>query len=335
MTNHIAQDKRCFVISPIGADDSTIRENADDVFDFIIRPALLDLGVEAVRADKLAGPGVITEDMIAAILNYDFCIADLTGHNPNVFYELALAQAAERPVIILKLKGQPIPFDVKDYRLIEYDLKPRNIKKDTWVPILQEHVKVVLQAGYRPPKLLRGRSVSKADGIRSYLINARSDEFGAAPRYLDVVERSSEFCDLMGISLRSWGNADAKNVLKSLHARRIPTRILVMDDQHPGLATMINENLPSEDYAGVQRTAKKMAEYFDEMARVMSSISVRRLRRGMPHFQLIVTESMALVLQYMFSRATGDSPLQQFPAGTQLHDAFRGEFNALWEANSG
>lgn len=109
---------RCFVISPIGSPDTIIRENADAVFDYIIQPALSNMNIEAVRADKLAGPGQITEQMIAAILDYDFCIADLSGHNPNVFYELALAQAAERPVILMKLVGEPIPFDVKAYRLI-------------------------------------------------------------------------------------------------------------------------------------------------------------------------------------------------------------------------
>ena len=60
--------------------------------------------------------------MIEAIQTYDLCIADLTGHNPNVFYELALAQAARRPVVMLKLAGEAIPFDVNGYRVMEFDL---------------------------------------------------------------------------------------------------------------------------------------------------------------------------------------------------------------------
>lgn len=325
---------RCFVISPIGSPDTIIRENADAVFDYIIQPALSNMNIEAVRADKLAGPGQITEQMIAAILDYDFCIADLSGHNPNVFYELALAQAAERPVILIKLVGEPIPFDVKDYRLIEYDLRPRSLKTDKWIPILQEHVKVVRQPEYKPPKLLRGKSVSKSEGIRSYLINARSDEFGDAPRYLDVVEKANSYCDLMGISLKSWGNEDAKKVLLSLSERGVPTRILVIDAEHPGLSTMINPRLPSEDYESVKRSTAKMADHFASIAQKASTLQVRRIREGMPHFQLIVTEKTALVLQYLFSRSTGDSPLQQFPAGSHLHRAFREEFEALWNANS-
>jgi hypothetical protein len=146
--------RRCFVISPIGSSDTSTRENADAVFDFIIQPALQELGIEAIRADKLAGPGQITEQMIAAIVDYDFCIADLSGHNPNVFYELALAQAAERPVILMKLQGEPVPFDVRHYRLVEYDLKPRSLMTRKWIPVLSDHVAVILQPAYTPPRLL-------------------------------------------------------------------------------------------------------------------------------------------------------------------------------------
>jgi hypothetical protein len=153
------------VISPIGAEGSKTRDDADAVLEYIIKPALRDLAIDAIRADKLADPGLITEQMIAAIMDYDFCIADLSGHNPNVFYELALAQAAERPVVLLKQAGDSIPFDVKDHRLIEYDLSAKSMKTDKWIPVLQAQVKGVLASDYKPPRLLRGRSVSKSEGM--------------------------------------------------------------------------------------------------------------------------------------------------------------------------
>lgn len=327
------EQKRCFVISPIGLPDSEAREMADDVLDYIIAPALAELDIMPVRADKLAEPGKITEQMIAAILDYDFCIADLSGHNPNVFYELALAQAAERPVVILKRLGESIPFDVKDYRLLEYDLKPRSIVNKKWIAPLQHQVREVMAPGYRPPRMLRGKGVSKSDGFRSYLINARSKEFGDAPRYFDVVQRSREYCYLMGISLKAWGSNDAEGVLLDLSRRHVPVKALIMEAEHPGLAVMINSTLPSEDLLSVRRQTNRMAEHFQAIAHNSATFQVRRLREGMPHFQLIVTEETVLVLQYMFSRGTADSPLQQFPGGSELHLAFKREFEALWAAN--
>ena len=82
---------RAFVISPIGAEGSPEREHADDVFEFIIEPALTQSGVKPYRADHDAKSGRISHQMVSSILEEDFCIAVLTGHNPNVFYELAIA----------------------------------------------------------------------------------------------------------------------------------------------------------------------------------------------------------------------------------------------------
>jgi hypothetical protein len=162
------------VISPIGPMGSTVREEADAVLEYIIEPALAPLGIEAIRSDKLAGPGLISQQMVESILDYDFCIADLSGHNPNVFYELAIAQAAPRPVILMTRAGREIPFDVKDYRVIEYDLKPKSLKTDKWIPILREHVRVVTSSSYRAPHLLPGRAIASPDCIRAITADRRS-----------------------------------------------------------------------------------------------------------------------------------------------------------------
>jgi O-acetyl-ADP-ribose deacetylase (regulator of RNase III) len=122
--------KCCFVISPISQEGTAIRGHADDVFEFIIQPAMkkfkekYDIEINAVRADHIEQMGEITKQMFDEILQADLCVAILTGHNPNVFYELAVAQAAARPVIMLIEKGQSLPFDVKDLRCVQYELQP-------------------------------------------------------------------------------------------------------------------------------------------------------------------------------------------------------------------
>jgi hypothetical protein len=110
--------KKCFIISPIGDEGSEEQEHANDVLEFIIKPALSEHNVEGIRSDELLQPGRITDQMFALILQSDFCIVLLTDCNPNVFYELAIAQTAGIPVIILMLKGQELPFDIKDLRCI-------------------------------------------------------------------------------------------------------------------------------------------------------------------------------------------------------------------------
>ncbi len=118
------QTRSCFVISPIGQPDSPVRNHADDVYRFIIRPALEKFGIRPERSDEISETGRITEQMFERIFGADVCVVVLTGFNPNVFYELAVAQCAARPTILLVEKGQSLPFDVKDLRTIEYQLQP-------------------------------------------------------------------------------------------------------------------------------------------------------------------------------------------------------------------
>jgi hypothetical protein len=148
--------KRCFVISPIGAEGSPVRKHADDVFDVYIKPALDKCGIEALRSDHLNEPGKISEQMFRRILEDDLCIAVLTGHNPNVFYELAIAQSAARPVIILIEKGQDLPFDVQDVRCIYYDFEPKSVKENVYEKKIIEHVKSLEEANWTVSSLLRG-----------------------------------------------------------------------------------------------------------------------------------------------------------------------------------
>ena len=114
--------KSCFVIAPIGDEDSDIRTRSDQVLKFVITPAVTQRGYEKpVRADKISEAGVITTQIIEQIVEADLVVADLTGHNANVFYELAIRHAIKKPVILLIEAGEIIPFDVLQNRTIKFN----------------------------------------------------------------------------------------------------------------------------------------------------------------------------------------------------------------------
>jgi|GEM_PF-1477730 len=113
--------KQCFVISPIGAPDSEIRKRSDQVLKHIIKPAVESCGYEAVRADEIAKPGMITKQILKRVAEAPLIIADLTGGNPNVFYELAIRHALQKPLIQIIEKGEKLPFDIAETRTIFYD----------------------------------------------------------------------------------------------------------------------------------------------------------------------------------------------------------------------
>lgn len=114
-------DKIMFVIAPIGEPDSAIRDRSDKVLKYIIKPVADKCGYKALRADELPQPGVITTQIINHLLSDAIVIADLSDHNPNVYYELAIRHVIKKPYIHLIQAGQKIPFDILAIRTIYYD----------------------------------------------------------------------------------------------------------------------------------------------------------------------------------------------------------------------
>jgi hypothetical protein len=116
-----AEKPICFVISPIGEPKSETRDAADKALRHLIRKALSDeFTVE--RGDADTNPGAITPRILSAIQEADLIVADLTGLNANVFYELAIAHGYGIPTVHIQRASDKVPFDVKDMRVIKYDL---------------------------------------------------------------------------------------------------------------------------------------------------------------------------------------------------------------------
>ncbi len=115
------KNKTCFVISPIGTPGSDIRRRADQILKHVLKPAAQACGFEALRADEISEPGMITSQVIQHIIDDPLVIADLTGSNPNVFYELALRHAIRKPLVQIIQKDEKLPFDVAVMRTIPVD----------------------------------------------------------------------------------------------------------------------------------------------------------------------------------------------------------------------
>ena len=118
------KQRSCVIICPIGDEGSEVRNDADLLHDFIIKPVLSQQPFNLVikRADKLGQPGIITNQIIHEIEHADLVVADLSFGNPNVFYEVAIRHVTRKPFVHLVRRGQRIPFDNAPVRAIEFDL---------------------------------------------------------------------------------------------------------------------------------------------------------------------------------------------------------------------
>ncbi|MDQ0730714.1 hypothetical protein [Arthrobacter sp. B1I2] len=121
-TDEEPKKKSAFVVSPIGQPGSESERNANLALRYIFKKALDPAEWRVHRADEGEKPDSIGHHVIRSIVEADLVIADLTDHNPNVFYELAVAHGYRKPVVHLITEGQKIPFDITDQRTISYDL---------------------------------------------------------------------------------------------------------------------------------------------------------------------------------------------------------------------
>jgi hypothetical protein len=120
-SDDLSLNDQCFIITPIGDINSDIYVKAMGLIDAVIRPVLKEFKFNAVAANHISSPGSINKQLLKAILEDKLVIANLTGLNPNVMYELAVRHAARLPIVIMAETGTRLPFDITDQRTIFYN----------------------------------------------------------------------------------------------------------------------------------------------------------------------------------------------------------------------
>jgi hypothetical protein len=135
------KDLNCFVIMPFAVP-------FDRYYSNIFVPAIQEAGLRAQRADSIFSSATIMSDVWRCICNASVVLADVTGKNANVFYELGLAHASRKPVVLVTATLEDVPFDLKALRVIEYDKDDEN-----WGFVLKANITANLKAALRDPAM--------------------------------------------------------------------------------------------------------------------------------------------------------------------------------------
>ncbi len=117
-------DALCLIISPLNEEFDPVRETINEI--------LTGLSIRSIRIDERPNAGHLWESVLQDIAKADLIIADITGSNPNVMYELGFAHALKKPVLqIVEKEVGSVPFDLAGSLYYAYDSpkKPSDVKK--------------------------------------------------------------------------------------------------------------------------------------------------------------------------------------------------------------
>lgn len=130
----------CFILMPFG-------EWYDRYYREVYIPATKEADFEPQRADGLFSTGTVIEQIWEQISKAKVLLADLTDKNANVFYELGLAHAVCKPVILIAGNLDDVPFDLRHLRVIVYDIRDAH-----WGEKLRKSITAYLRSARKEPE---------------------------------------------------------------------------------------------------------------------------------------------------------------------------------------
>jgi hypothetical protein len=144
--------KTCFVVMPITTPTAYVQESEDPehfahVLDHLFIPALESLGYQVILP-SVTGSELIHAEIIKNLEQADLALCDLSSLNPNVFFELGIRTALDRPMVLVRDKlTLQIPFDLAAINVFTYDgsLQPWILKEE--IPRLTAHIKASVKSG--------------------------------------------------------------------------------------------------------------------------------------------------------------------------------------------
>lgn len=117
--------KDCFVIMPISDNENYDVGHFDRVYEYLIKPAVIEAGFNPVRADDIKKTNYIIIDILKKLVDSEMALCDLSSSNPNVLYELGIRQSFNKPVTFIKDNLTERIFDIQGFRDFEYDASLR------------------------------------------------------------------------------------------------------------------------------------------------------------------------------------------------------------------
>lgn len=271
--------KTCFVIMPIKSPGTKEHTHYRALFDTVISPTVSSFGYDVKRADDFQASGSISKDIIVPLATYNLVVADLTGLNPNVFYELGVRHAlmGKGTIMIMDEAQSEIPFDIHAYRVIKFRSDVAGIgdlhsELSSYIRQIEEG-----QIAQRD-NLVHDWLPKLPSNIYSYVTTGKDDD------QLKDIERLQQYLKLY---------VDRYGELREPAARASPRQLIrnaLEEAKKGGLPEQIVER--AEEYAE-QRNILSFLEQVD------NAINLRTLVPSKSHFRRLRMAAWQLDLHYI------------------------------------
>ena len=215
-------------------------EPFDELYHEVIRPTVEAMEMRCLRADEVFSVGPIMQDILQGIARAGVIIADVTGRNPNVFYELGIAHTVKDRVIIVSQSMDDVPFDLKHIRMLIYETSLRGIRR------FSSRLKATLEAVLKQPSssLSEGSSGSRQSQLNLFpesnqvsvgeeVVQLTEDEFALVSYLFSAggpVRASSVEMTVLG---KEWYDTDKMaSLLSKVHKKlvRLPSHPVIVEE---------------------------------------------------------------------------------------------------------
>ena len=198
--------KKCLVISTVYEEGTRERNSFDDKLRYMIKPVLSELEYQMILADERYIVGMISAKTIKEIINADIMIADISDNNPNIFYEIAIRNSLNKPLIILKQPAQGQLFEINKERILSVDGSSPRLWHDTITKLrieIQKAEKNEVNSSY---------SILADFGFSQKLIDSSSES-----EFLQIAEELKKEIRKLRIQDSKNEESEAKMMLKCKH----------------------------------------------------------------------------------------------------------------------
>ena len=366
---------KAFVISPIGEPGSPERIHADWVLESVIRPACAvavpgGLSLHATRAEHNKRPADIMEEVINAITLDRVIFAVRAFNRPNVYYEIGLAMAAGRKVIVLREDKEANHFDLMGYRAIRYSYGMEGKPLEDKIQEVADFVRSVLDDEPYEPTVFKQNLNPMGRLNREYEFKKQFRDIDI-PSYFDVFSEASIHIGLQGVSLLHFARQDFLWNVKVRHPATgaladasltffdiirikilfdaVDVRIVMMHDENPALPHLlkfVDRNSFPKALATSQDEIRKSFDAWSALKFELDAkaaeradqrkgkLEITQLVNGVVNYRLTMTDKVIVVSPYFNHLPfNGQGPALIVRKDTPFYDGIHREFIERIEAN--